>query len=60
MNQSYTEFAAVYDELMTDIPYDAYVELIAGQRGGLMANGYWISVVVQVCCPSNWPSKGRK
>ena len=28
MNQTYTEFASVYDELMTDIPYDAYVELL--------------------------------
>lgn len=35
MNQSYTEFAAVYDELMTDIPYDAYVDLLDVATGGL-------------------------
>lgn len=35
MNRSYTEFAAVYDELMTDIPYDAYVELIDIAAGGI-------------------------
>jgi SAM-dependent methyltransferase len=35
MNRSYTEFAAVYDELMTDIPYDAYVELIDVAAGGI-------------------------
>jgi SAM-dependent methyltransferase len=35
MNRSYTEFAAVYDELMTDIPYDAYVELIDVAAGGM-------------------------
>ncbi len=34
-NQTYTEFATVYDELMTDIPYDAYVELIAAATGGI-------------------------
>ena len=28
MNRSYSEFASVYDELMTEIPYDTYVELI--------------------------------
>ena len=51
MNQSYTEFASVYDELMTEIPYDAYVELIDVAAGGLKANGYWISDVEQVCYP---------
>ncbi|MFJ7933592.1 class I SAM-dependent DNA methyltransferase [Sporosarcina sp. NPDC096371] len=35
MNHSYTEFAAVYDELMTDIPYDAYVELLDEAAGGI-------------------------
>lgn len=34
-NQSYTEFAAVYDELMTDIPYETYVELVSIATGGL-------------------------
>ncbi len=28
MTKSYSEFATVYDELMTDIPYDVYVDLI--------------------------------
>ncbi|KXH87383.1 class I SAM-dependent methyltransferase [Sporosarcina sp. HYO08] len=28
MSEAYTNFAAVYDELMTDIPYDVYVDLI--------------------------------
>lgn len=35
MTQSYTEFAAVYDELMTDIPYDAYVDLLDEATGGI-------------------------
>ena len=35
MTQSYTEFAAVYDELMTDIPYDAYVDLLDEAAGGI-------------------------
>ena len=35
MNQTYTEFATVYDELMTEIPYDAYVELIVAATGGI-------------------------
>lgn len=43
MTQSYTEFAAVYDELMTDIPYDAYVDLLDEAAGGLPVNAYWIS-----------------
>lgn len=34
-DRSYTEFAAVYDELMTDIPYDTYVELLGVATGGL-------------------------
>ncbi|WP_301109624.1 class I SAM-dependent methyltransferase [Sporosarcina sp.] len=28
MSSSYTEFAHIYDELMNDIPYDAYIELL--------------------------------
>lgn len=28
MSSSYSAFAAIYDELMNDIPYDAYVELL--------------------------------
>ena len=28
MSRAYSEFASVYDELMTEIPYDTYVELI--------------------------------
>lgn len=35
MNQSYTEFANVYDELMADIPYDRYVELIDSALNGI-------------------------
>jgi SAM-dependent methyltransferase len=35
MTQSYTEFAAVYDELMTDIPYAAYVDLLDEAVGGI-------------------------
>jgi ubiquinone/menaquinone biosynthesis C-methylase UbiE len=34
-NRSYGEFAAVYDELMTDIPYETYVELVMTATGGL-------------------------
>ncbi len=33
--ESYTEFAHIYDELMTDIPYDTYVDLISLAAGGL-------------------------
>ena len=33
--KSYTEFAAVYDELMTEIPYEMYVELVSIATGGL-------------------------
>ncbi|WP_203246851.1 class I SAM-dependent DNA methyltransferase [Sporosarcina beigongshangi] len=35
MTQSYIEFATVYDELMTDIPYDAYVDLLDEAMGGI-------------------------
>lgn len=38
MNQAYSEFASVYDELMTDIPYDAYIDIIDVAAGGLMVN----------------------
>ena len=33
--EAYTEFAHIYDELMTDIPYDTYVDLISLAAGGL-------------------------
>ena len=33
--ESYTEFALIYDELMTDIPYDTYVDLISLASGGI-------------------------
>ena len=35
MNGSYSQFASVYDELMTEIPYDTYVELIDMAGDGL-------------------------
>lgn len=35
MKEAYTDFALVYDELMTDIPYDSYVELIRLAIGDL-------------------------
>ncbi|WOV88796.1 class I SAM-dependent methyltransferase [Sporosarcina oncorhynchi] len=35
MKEAYTDFALVYDELMTDIPYDSYVELIGLATGEL-------------------------
>lgn len=35
MNSSYREFATVYDELMIDIPYDEYVDLLELATGGL-------------------------
>ena len=35
MNQAYSEFASVYDELMTEIPYDAYVDIIDVAAGGI-------------------------
>lgn len=33
--EAYTDFAHVYDELMTDIPYDAYVDLISLASDGI-------------------------
>lgn len=35
MNDSYTHFASVYDELMDDIPYDQYVDLTEDALGSL-------------------------
>ena len=35
MNQSYSEFATVYDELMTEIPYDTYAEFIELATNGV-------------------------
>ena len=35
MNRAYSEFASVYDELMTDIPYDTYAEIIDLAAGGI-------------------------
>lgn len=35
MNDSYTHFASVYDELMDDIPYDQYVDLAEEAMGPL-------------------------
>jgi SAM-dependent methyltransferase len=35
MNRAYSEFATVYDELMTDIPYDAYIDIIDVAAGGI-------------------------
>ncbi|CAM3113689.1 class I SAM-dependent methyltransferase [Filibacter tadaridae] len=35
MNQSYSQFASVYDELMTDIPYEAYVDILDGAAAGI-------------------------
>lgn len=35
MTQAYSEFAAVYDELMADIPYDAYVDIIDVATNGI-------------------------
>lgn len=45
MNQSYSEFASVYDELMTEIPYDTYAELI-----GLAANGLYGKRILDIGC----------
>lgn len=45
MNDSYSQFATVYDELMTDIPYDTYVELIE-----LAANGLAGKKVLDIGC----------
>ncbi|MCM3710829.1 class I SAM-dependent DNA methyltransferase [Sporosarcina luteola] len=33
--EAYTDFALVYDELMTDIPYEAYVDLISIAADGI-------------------------
>ncbi|HJF33678.1 MAG TPA: methyltransferase domain-containing protein [Sporosarcina psychrophila] len=35
MTRAYSEFASVYDELMTDIPYDAYIDIINLAAGGI-------------------------
>lgn len=35
MSESYSQFASVYDELMTVVPYDRYVELIELAANGL-------------------------
>ena len=45
MNRSYAEFASVYDELMSEIPYDTYVELI-----NLAANGIAGKKILDVGC----------
>lgn len=45
MNGSYKEFATVYDELMTDIPYDTYAELIE-----LAANGLQGKKILDIGC----------
>lgn len=45
MNHSYAEFASVYDELMSEIPYDTYVELI-----NLAANGIAGKKILDVGC----------
>ena len=45
MNQSYSEFASVYDELMTEIPYDTYAELIE-----LAANGIAGKKILDIGC----------
>ncbi|PIC65448.1 SAM-dependent methyltransferase [Sporosarcina sp. P13] len=36
MSSSYQEFAHIYDELMNDIPYDAYVELLDLASAGVI------------------------
>ncbi|MBE1554643.1 class I SAM-dependent DNA methyltransferase [Sporosarcina limicola] len=35
MSNAYSEFAFVYDELMTDVPYDTYVELLDMAASGI-------------------------
>ena len=45
MKRSYAEFASVYDELMSEIPYDTYVELI-----NLAANGIAGKKILDVGC----------
>ncbi|WP_252502889.1 class I SAM-dependent methyltransferase [Sporosarcina sp. Marseille-Q4943] len=43
--EAYTDFALVYDELMIDIPYDAYVDLIS-----LAADGIKEKKIIDVGC----------
>lgn len=43
--EAYTDFALVYDELMTDIPYDAYVDLIS-----IAADGVKGKKIIDVGC----------
>lgn len=45
MSKSYAEFAQVYDELMADIPYDTYVDLIS-----LAANGISGKKILDIGC----------
>ncbi len=45
MNRSYSEFANVYDELMTEIPYDSYAEIIE-----LAANGIAGKKILDIGC----------
>lgn len=45
MNRSYSEFASVYDELMTEIPYDTYAQLIE-----LAANGIAGKKILDIGC----------
>lgn len=45
MNDSYSEFATVYDELMTEIPYDTYAELV-----GIAANGVSGKKILDIGC----------
>lgn len=45
MSSSYTEFAAVYDELMKDIPYDAYIDYIE-----LASNGVKGKQILDIGC----------
>ena len=45
MNDSYSEFATVYDELMTEIPYDTYAELLS-----LAANGISGKKILDIGC----------
>ena len=43
--EAYTDFALIYDELMTDIPYDHYVDLIS-----LAADGVKGKKIIDVGC----------
>lgn len=45
MSKSYSEFAGVYDELMTEIPYDTYAELLM-----LAADGVSRKKVLDIGC----------